>query len=223
MHHGAVCRPLPSLGPASRAYQVPLSQFVASVNSRAWNVLNTFIGFEVWNLWDFRLIESQTHGKENPCPTHLQKVTAPPRTQPASSTIIAGIKCQIRTSRSLDRAQQATLLVTLAEVAIIWSPLVPLLRSQSTGPAERIRKPSGDESSRGRAAPAKSRTVPKPSNTIGCGCTSDVDLGRSAYSHEAVLGSFEVSMSGRMYGCPADDRKSVPEGTCRHSLMITRV
>ncbi|CAK9109341.1 unnamed protein product [Durusdinium trenchii] len=38
-----------------------------------------------------------------------------------------GIKCQIRTSRSLDRAQQATLLVTLAEVAIIWSPLVPLL------------------------------------------------------------------------------------------------
>eukprot|EP00913_Durusdinium_trenchii_P030818 g28863.t1 len=30
-------------------------------------------------------------------------------------------------SRSLDRAQQASFLVTLAEVMIIWSPLVPLL------------------------------------------------------------------------------------------------
>lgn len=34
---------------------------------------------------------------------------------------------KFRTSNSLDRAQQASLLVTLAEVLLLWSPLVPLL------------------------------------------------------------------------------------------------
>ena len=32
---------------------------------------------------------------------------------------------RICTSRSLDRAQQATFLVTLAEVVLIWGPFIP--------------------------------------------------------------------------------------------------
>ena len=32
---------------------------------------------------------------------------------------------RICTSRSLDRAQQATLLVTLTEVVLIWGPFIP--------------------------------------------------------------------------------------------------
>ncbi|CAK9018032.1 unnamed protein product [Durusdinium trenchii] len=38
-----------------------------------------------------------------------------------------GLHWEICTSKSLDRAQQATFLVTLAEVVLLWSPFVPLL------------------------------------------------------------------------------------------------
>ena len=38
-----------------------------------------------------------------------------------------GVRWKICTSRNLDRAQQATFLVTLAEVLLIWAPLIPLL------------------------------------------------------------------------------------------------
>ena len=36
-----------------------------------------------------------------------------------------GVRWRICTSRSLDRAQQATFLVTLAEVVLIWGPFIP--------------------------------------------------------------------------------------------------
>ena len=38
-----------------------------------------------------------------------------------------GVRWKMCTSRSLDRAEQATFLVTLAEVLLIWAPLIPLL------------------------------------------------------------------------------------------------
>ena len=38
-----------------------------------------------------------------------------------------GVRWKMCTSRNLDRAQQATFLVTLAEVLLIWAPLIPLL------------------------------------------------------------------------------------------------
>ena len=38
-----------------------------------------------------------------------------------------GVRWRMCTSRNLDRAEQATFLVTLAEVLMIWAPLIPLL------------------------------------------------------------------------------------------------